>query len=70
MFSSIAGVLNKIKENKLVQNIAGNISENYGKLKGQVMQKCEIVEVLPQMYHISFPEAENVGRLKEHIGGS
>lgn len=35
MFSSIAEVLNKIKENKLVQNIAGNISENYERLKEQ-----------------------------------
>lgn len=26
MFSSIAGVLNKLKDNKLVKNIAGNIS--------------------------------------------
>ena len=70
MFSSIAGVLNRIKENKLVKDIAGNISENYERLKEQVTLKYEVVEVLPQIYHVAFPEVDSVGKLKEHIGGS
>lgn len=70
MFGSFAGMLQKIKENKTVQSLAGNISENYAKLKGQMLIKFEVIEVLPQIYHIPFPESENISQLQSHIGSS
>lgn len=30
----------------------------------------EVLEVLPQIYHVAFPEVHNVGKLREHIGAS
>lgn len=32
--------------------------------------RFEAIEVMPQVYHIAFPEGHNVGRLREHIGAS
>lgn len=33
MFGSLTGLVNKIKENKIMQSITENIVENYGRLK-------------------------------------
>lgn len=48
-------MLNKLKENKTVQSLAENFSENYSKFKVQVLRTYDINEVLPQIYHIPFP---------------
>ena len=56
MFGSLVGMLSKLKESKAVQTIKGNISDNYQRIKDQVLHNYEIAEILPQIYHASFPE--------------
>jgi hypothetical protein len=55
MFGSFVGMLSKLKWNKTVQTLKENLTENYNKLKEQVLRKYEITEVLPQIFHIQFP---------------
>ena len=37
MLGSLTGIFHKLKDNKLVQDIAGNLTHNYSKLKGHVL---------------------------------
>ena len=64
MLSSFAGALTKLKETKLVQNL----SSNYNKLRVQMNKKMEIVEIMPNLFHISYPEEDMLPELKKHIG--
>jgi hypothetical protein len=68
MFGSLVGMLSKLKESKTVQTLRDNIADNYHKLKDQVLRNYEITEILPQIYHASFPEPESIALLKAHIG--
>jgi hypothetical protein len=70
MFGSFVGMLSKLKDNKTVQSLKENISDNYTKIKDQVLRKYDITEVLPQIYHIQFPEPDSVAQLRTHIGKS
>lgn len=68
MFGSFVGMLNKLKDSKTVQTLRDNISDNYSKLKEQVLRQYKITEILPQIYHVQFPEPDNVAQLRAHIG--
>lgn len=68
MFESLLGMLSKLKESKTVQTLKENITDNYHRIKDQVLRNYEIIEILPQIYYTAFPEPESIAILKEHIG--
>lgn len=49
-------------------DIVSTVTENYNKLKDKVLvTKLPITQIIPQLYHIDFPQEENVEQLVQHI---
>ena len=61
-FSNVWG---KISNNKLLSSFA----ENYNKLKDTINGKFNIIEIVPRLYHIDYPQTHYVQILAEHIAG-
>lgn len=51
MFSSLNGMISKIKATKIVQNISDNIQ----KIKHTVRKKIPLIEVSSNIFHIAYP---------------
>ena len=56
MFGSITGMFNNLIENRYVQQLATNITNNYEKLKEQVSLKMHFQEIVPNIFYIEYPQ--------------
>ncbi len=59
-------MLSKLGGGKLVSSV----TENYMRLKDKVLRKIVITEILPQLFHIDYPQAINADQLAAHIAAS
>lgn len=60
----LGSLLTKLKTTKIAQNI----SENYHKIKEHIQSKMSIIEIVPNVFHIDFPDMGNYGELMQHVG--
>ena len=56
-------IMQNITSNKIVSNL----TDNYKKLKDHITKKYEVVEVIPSIYHIDFPEVQHIAPLLQQI---
>jgi hypothetical protein len=59
-------MFSKLKTAKLVSTV----TDNYQKLKGIVMKKITITQIIPQLFHIDYPQEVNVEQLAQHTANA
>jgi hypothetical protein len=59
MLGSFSSILDKLKTTKIGQNI----KQNYNKIKEHIKPKLNFIEIIPNIYHIDFPDNQNVNSL-------
>jgi len=59
-------MFSKFKSAKLVSTV----TDNYNKLKHIVMKKINITLIIPQLFHIDYPQEINAEQLAQHTNNA
>jgi hypothetical protein len=63
---SFNSVLQSLTPSKIVSNLASN----YSKLKDRISPPLAITQLLPNLFHIDFPQRHHATQLAEHIANA